>query len=191
MNQKDARFNRRLALLVLSSFTVFGLAVVLRLGIGATSYETTDSAGRPMGFNDPLNAEHYLIMLRNFNPRDFLSYECGYEWVLFAAHIFGATLLLTSGAVCSRATRLFFAIQPLIFPLGILAVFFLPNLVADFLKGRMDREGFIDIPFIWAIAHPVWILSSIVIAFLLRGKGLGLSRVWGRVPMGEPRSSGV
>ena len=44
----------------------------------------------------------------------------------------------------------------------------------------MDREGFVDIPFILAIAHPVWIVTSLTIAVRLRGTGLGLilSRVY-------------
>lgn len=43
----------------------------------------------------------------------------------------------------------------------------------------MDREGFVDIPFILAVAHPVWIVSSLTIALALPGTGLGLSRVLG------------
>jgi hypothetical protein len=89
MNNNDAQFNRRLALLVQASFMVFAFAVVLRVGIGATPYDTTDSVGRPMGFNDPLHAEHYVIMLRNFSPTELLKLEYGYEWVLFRA-CFGA-----------------------------------------------------------------------------------------------------
>jgi hypothetical protein len=42
----------------------------------------------------------------------------------------------------------------------------------------MDREGFIDLPFIIMIAHPIWVLTSIYITFALRGAGLGLSRIW-------------
>jgi hypothetical protein len=71
MNRNDARPSRRMALLVVVSLLAFASAVVLRLGIDATPYETTDSAGRPMGFNDALHAEHDLIMLRNFRPAAF------------------------------------------------------------------------------------------------------------------------
>lgn len=102
VKQMNHNINRRLALLVLASFTVFASAVVLRLGIGGTPYDATDSAGRPMGFNDRLHAEHYLIMLRNFSPTEFLKLEYFYEWVLFAAHILGAGILLSCGRECSR-----------------------------------------------------------------------------------------
>jgi hypothetical protein len=178
MNQTDALFNRRLALLVLASFMVFALAVVLRLGIGATPYDTTDGTDRPMGFNDRPHAEHYLIMLRNFNPKDFFTSERIYEWILLAAHVVGAGLLLSCGPVCRRATRLFFAVQIVLFPFAILAVVGLPFIMAEFFTGRMDREGFIDIPFIIAVTHPVWVMTSIIVAFALRGNGLGLVRIW-------------
>ncbi len=178
MNSNDARFNRRLALLVLASFMAFAFAVVLRVGIGATPYDTTDNVGRPMGFNDPLHAEHYVIMLRNFSPTEFLKLEYGYEWILFAAHVLGAGILLASSRVSVRICRWFFLAQAALFPFGFLALPFLPFLVGSFFTGRMDREGFVDIPFILVIAHPVWIVTSVIIAFGLRGTGLGLSRVW-------------
>jgi hypothetical protein len=178
MNHKVGRFNRRLALLVLASFMVFALAVVLRLGIGATPYNATDSADRPMGFNDPLHAEHYLIMLRNFSLKDFLKPEYIYEWILLAAHIVGAALLLSCGPACRRATRFFFVAQAVLFPFGVLAVPGLPFIAAEFFTSRMDREGFVDIPFIIAVTHPIWVVTSIIIAVALRGNGLGLARVW-------------
>jgi hypothetical protein len=179
MNKSDAQFNRRFALLVLASFMTFAVAVVLRVGLGATSYETTDSVGRPMGFNDPLHAEHYVIMLRNFSPTELLQLEYGYEWILFAAHILGAGILLASVPVSSRVCRWFFLAQAAVFPIGFIALPFFPFIVAGFFSGRMDREGFVDIPFIVAVAHPVWVITSLVIVFGIRGTGLGLSHVWG------------
>lgn len=178
MNNKDARFNHRMVLLVLASFIVFVSVVILRIGIGSTPYDTTDSAGRSMGFNDPLYAEHYLIILRNFNPTELLKQEYVYEWVLVAAHILGAGILLSCGSVCSRLARWFFAAQALLFPLGCLALPFLPFLI---FTGRMDREGFVDIPFIVAITHPVWVVTSLIIAFTLRGNSLGVSRIWNAI----------
>ena len=179
MKNEDAQFNRRLAFPVLASFAVFACAVVLRLGIGATPYETTDSAGRPMGFNDRLHGEHYLIILRNFSPTDLLSPECVYEWILLVAHLVGAGILLNCRRVGPRLCRWFFLAQAAVFPVGLLALPFLPFLVASVFTGGMDREGFIDIPFIAATAHPVWVVTSLTIAMALRGTGLGLSRVWG------------
>ena len=149
-----------------------------RVGLGATSYDTTDSVGRPMGFNDPLHAEHYVIMLRNFSPTDLLQLEYGYAWILFFAHVVGAGMLLSSRRVSARVCRWFFLAQAAVFPIGFLAMPFFPLIVAGFFTGRMDREGFVDIPFIVAVAHPVWVVVSLVICFGIRGSGLGLSGVW-------------
>ena len=168
MNDSNPRVNRRLALLVLASFAVFASAVVLRVGIGATPYETMDSLGRPMGFNDPLHAEHYGIILRNFNAASLLSREYTYEWVLLGAHLAGACILLSSRAARARLARWFFAAQVLVFPLGVPAMFLLPFLVAGWIAGPMDREGFIDIPFILAVSQPVWVAASVIIAIGLR-----------------------
>lgn len=179
MNHEDAQFNRRLAWLILVSFVVFASAVILRLGLGATPYDATDSAGRPMGFNDPLHGEHYLIMFRNFNLTDLFSLEYVYEWILLAAQVAGAGVLLNCGRLGARFCVWFFAGQAALFPLGFIALPFLPVIVGSFFTGRMDREGFVDIPFILAIAQPVWIVTSLTIAVRLRGTGLGriLSRV--------------
>src|SRR6185369_6078220 len=83
------------------------------------------------------------------------------------------------GPICSRLARWYFVAQAVLFPLGVPALFLLPSLVASFFTGRMDREGFVDIPFILAITHPVWVVTSMIIALALRGAGLGLSRVCG------------
>ena len=181
MDNNDAQFNRRLALLVLLSFVVFAFAVALRVGIGATPYETTDNAGRRMGFNDPLHAEHYVIMLRNFSPTELLKLEYAYEWILFAAHVLGAGILFASNRVSYRVCRRFYFAQAILFPVGILALPLFPLLVVSFLTGLMDREGFVDGPFILAIAHPVWVTTSLIIAFGLRGADLGMFRVRGAV----------
>jgi hypothetical protein len=150
--------------LVWGSLAVFASAVVLRLGLGATPYDTTDSAGRPMGFNDPLHAEHYLIMIRHFEPADFLKAGRAYEWLLLAAHFAGAWLLVHPRRISPRWVRRYFFAQAVIFPFGILALPILPLLVAGFVTG-MDREGFIDIPFIVIATHPVWVVASWGIAF--------------------------
>ena len=176
MNSSDARFNRRLVLLVLASFTIFATAVVLRLGLGSTSYDTMNSAGKAMGFNDPLDAEHYAIMMRNFNPTELLKLEYAYEWALLTAHLVGAGLLLS--IVPRRLTHWFFAVQAVLFPLAFPALLLLPFIVANCFTGRMDREGFVDVPFIWAVSHPTWVITSLFITFAHRGSSLGMRRLW-------------
>jgi len=175
MKTPEVTFNRRLALLVLASFAVFATVVVLRVGIGATPYETTDSAGRAMGFNDPLNAEHYRIMAGNFRATALLDAGYLYEWILLAAHGLGAFFLL-SAKVGPRFTRWFFALQAVVFPIGVPCLLFLPMFLLG--PGPLDRESFIDIPFIIFVAQPVWIAASLIIVLTLRGPGLGLAGAW-------------
>jgi len=179
MNDSDVRFNRWLAVLILASFIIFAMTVVLRLGLGATPYDTTSSTGQTMGFNDLLDAEHYAIMIGNFQPAKLFRLEYAYEWLMFMAHLVGAWLLLSADRLPPRLSRWFFAVQAVFFPLGFLALPFMPFIVFNCFAGRMDREGFVDIPFIWAVAHPVWVITALVIAFAYRGAGVGLARLWG------------
>jgi hypothetical protein len=99
-----------------------------------------------------------------------------YEWVLLAAHVVGAGLLLSPAYIGSRITRWYFIAQPVIFPLGVPALLYFPFLIAGCFTGYMDREGFIDIPFILAVSQPMWIVASLIIAFVIRRTGLGLVR---------------
>ena len=175
MDNKDNRFQRQLALLVLASFLVFALASVLQVGMDATPYETTDGAGRPMGFNDSLHAEHLLIMLRNFRPTELLKLEHAYEWVLLCAHSLGAWILLSRGRVSARVRKRFFVAQVALFPLGILALPIFAHIVWAFLTGRVDREVFVDMPFIPLVAQPVWVITALIIVIALPKQGKELS----------------
>jgi hypothetical protein len=172
MRSSHARINRGLVLLVVASLAVFVASAVLCVGIDATPYNTIDSEGRTMGFNDVFSREHYVIAVGNFRPMRLLTTEYTYEWVLLAAHLVGATLLVACGRACSRATRWFFAAQVIVFPLGVPALLLLPILVGECLLGSMDREGFVDIPFVLVFSQSVWIATSITIMFALRGNGL-------------------
>lgn len=115
--------NRRLFLcIVLLSFSLlfFVTMIVLRCGLGATPYETADSSGRRMGFNDHLSLEHYIIMARNFRPWQFLEQENVYAWVLLAMHLLGAGLLISERRRWLRSTPLVFrsSIRSVSFGLG-------------------------------------------------------------------------
>jgi len=171
--------------MVLGSFVFCLLMVILKAGLDATPYESTDRAGHPMGFNDPLTAEHYLIMISNFHVTDLLGGKSAYEWLLAAAHLAGAFLLL-SARFSTRVIRWFFAVQAVLFPIGFLAIpIFVMMLFGFFTGARSDREGFVDVPFLMITAHPVWIMTSIYLTFALRGEGLGLSRMWNAMIRGS------
>jgi hypothetical protein len=57
---------RFIFLVILSlGFTVW--VIGYRGGVGATPYDTVDSMGRTMGFNDHFSHEHYRIIVGNMN----------------------------------------------------------------------------------------------------------------------------
>lgn len=160
--------------LVLLNLVVFMASVVLRVGIDNTPSETRDSLGATMGFNDRFSAEHYGIILTNFRIQTIFELEYLYEWFLFAMHLVGAKLLVSS-VYFGRRTRWFFLSQAVLFPFGWLGFACLPGIVAGIAQLTLDREGFIDIPFVWFTAQPVWIATALIIAFSLPG-GLCSSR---------------
>ena len=159
--------------LVVAASLLFSVAmIVLRVGIGSTPWETTDSFGHPMGFNDPLNAEHFRIIISHFHLMDFLRLEHVYHWFLLGMQAMGLWLLLSRTA--TRQTRLFFALQPVLFPLGVVFLYIVPLLPFMMFSSPMDREGFTDIPFIVLMTNPVWVAVSLYALFRLPGPSLGL-----------------
>jgi hypothetical protein len=157
----------------------FAAAVVIRLGLGNTSYDTADSLGRTMGFNDLLYAEHYRIIVGNFRPSDLFRLEHWYEWLLLAAQLVGVCLLLGRSTTTNRLTRWYFASQALLFPFGVFFAFFAPLMMYGLLMGqRSDRESFVDIPFVMVVGQGSWLLIATLIAFAMKGPGLGFRRMW-------------
>ncbi|MSU61964.1 MAG: hypothetical protein EXS31_06160 [Pedosphaera sp.] len=171
------RFDKRnfCRTLILLAGVAMAMFIVLRVGIGATDYQTTDSAGRAMGFNDRLSAEHYWIMARNFSPTDLFRWEWAYEWLLIAMYACGCWLIFSGSKFGRRSTRQFFAAQAVIFPFAWLGLIWLPNILRDISAGRMDREGFIDIPVLWVTAHTVWLITSLTITFVMPGESLAFN----------------
>jgi len=165
-----------IGLLLIPSILVSIVAILLTVGIGQTPYDTKDSLGRPMGFNDRLSPEHYQIILNNVSWPAFFDFGHAYDWLLLAMQITGLSILLRRTPLV-RIEFWFFACQPILFPFAVLGIPMLPMLVSSALRGRLDREGIIDIPFVWCTAHPIWVLTSITVALLLRGKVLRNLRI--------------
>jgi len=147
---------------VLLSLAVFAGSAWLRGGIGATPYETTDSAGRTMGFNDVFSAEHYGIILRNASLRaaweqlgDDAPWAPLWHLLLLLAHGVLLWMLRRCGA---RAIRCFLVVQPVFFFLGLLGLIVVPMSLADLLWLRAaDRESYIDIPYIAVMSEGMWL----------------------------------
>ncbi len=121
-------------------------------------------------------------MFRNFRVENLLRVEEIYTWILLGAQLIGAGLLLFGGKFRPRFVRWFFALQAVVFPLGVPGLVYLPFLIANPIPS--DREGFVDIPFIPFVCHPVWIAVSLLIVFTMRGPGLGAAGVWHAIRRG-------
>jgi hypothetical protein len=169
------KFNSRrfCQLLLVLCGAVILLLVILYAGIVATPYETADSAGRTMGFNDRLSLEHYGIIIRNFKPSLLFRSDYLYDQILFASYAIGLVLIFSHRFSGLRSTRWFFAIQGLLFPFAWAGLLAFPIILFSVFTGQMDREGFIDIPFLWVTAHTVWLTTSLLIAWRMPGEPLG------------------
>ena len=150
-------------MLTVVSFVFCLLVVIVDAGIANTPYETTDSTGRRMGFNDPLSLEHFRILVGNFRIAALLTPPFAYESFLLCMHALGLWVLSNFHRVSVRAFRWFFGLQGVLFPLGWIGWIFLPSTLWALVQGRMDREGIIDVPFIAFTAQPVWIAASLAI----------------------------
>lgn len=160
---------------------VYALAVVaLDAGVRATPWETADSQGRTMGFNDRFSAEHYRVVLGNIRPGQILQPRYFYEWILLAMMAVGAWRLRSDGISGTRATRWFFFGQSALFFFGWLSIGFLqwPDTIVDLLRCTLDREDFVDMPFTWMMAQPPWVLVSFVIGAALPSRSLGIREAW-------------
>lgn len=160
--------SRMLVWALVPSVAICAAVLVLMVGLRNTPYDTQDSQGRPMGFNDQLSLEHYGIAARNFTIGRLLDRDYVYEWALIGMHLVGVVLLLSRRTLKSQGTFWFFALQPLLFLPAFLGVFQLPGILGAVLRGTVDREWIIDIPFAWCTAQPVWVATSILVAFLVR-----------------------
>jgi hypothetical protein len=144
----------------------FGLmAIAFRAGLDATPYETTDSAGREMGFNDVFSSEHYGIILRNCFLLGTLDYMGSYDWLFVGCHALAIVLLLWERD--GPWTIAFFLAQGLVFPWGMPGQIVLVVSLWGALSGTSsyDREAFVDIPYIPLMAHSFWLLTVAVITW--------------------------
>ena len=154
--------------LVLASFVVCSLILALEIGLSLTPYETADSRGRTMGFNDPFTLEHYWIMLKHLRPEAMFQKMLGYSWVLLAAHLAGMAILAELRKPGRVRLRWFFAVQFLIFPLGFVGSFFFPFILWTIVRGNLDRESVVDLPLVMLIAQFIWLVMSGAAFFALR-----------------------
>ena len=177
--------------LVVASLVVTLLVVALDAGMANTPWETVDSAGHAMGFNDRLSAEHYRIALSNFRFSTLGTWPYAYSDFLILAQVLALVWLLRTPGSVGLGLRWFFGLQGLLFPLGWLALFLLPRQIRDILGGVETREGFIDVPFVAVTAQPVWVVVSggLCLWSLLRGRRSRGSAVAAADHLGEGKGT--
>lgn len=149
--------------LIILSFSLCAFLIIVDAGIGNTPYETSDTLGRKMGFNDPLSPEHYRIIISNFRMGTLLTPVYAYAWILLSMHVLGGWFVWHLERVTSRGFRWFFGLQGLLFPMGWFGFLSLPLTVLFVAQGKLDREGIIDVPFITLTAQPIWIATAMAI----------------------------
>jgi hypothetical protein len=151
-------------------------ALVLDAGVHATPWDTADSQGRTMQFNDRFSAEHYRIALGHFRPQQLINFSYAYDWLLIGMLSTGMWCLWADERSGNRATRWFFFGQSALFFLGWLALVFLvwPQEIVGLFRCSLTREDFVDVPFTWVLSQPPWAVVSLAIAVALPGRSLGL-----------------
>ncbi|HEX2747965.1 MAG TPA: hypothetical protein VHM91_08205 [Verrucomicrobiales bacterium] len=157
---------RPLVLAVLVSFLVLLGSAWIRGGVGSTSYDTVDSQGRKMGFNDVFSAEHYGIILRNASWEAAIHQMEKYDCALAAAH---GLILFLIFHLPSRHLKAVLWLQPVLFFWGVIGLYALPLEAADLLYFHSsDREGFIDIPYISILGQGAWLWACFFMLWKLR-----------------------
>ena len=155
-----------LALVLISLIATLGF-IALDAGMSQTPWDTTDSAGHAMGFNDRLSLEHYRIAFAHFRVQTLLSPDYAYSLLLLAAQGVALVGIGRSGGWESLRFRWFLGLQGLVFPAGLLSLALaIPlGVILQMLRGTFDREGFIDMPFVAVTAQPIWVLVSAILCF--------------------------
>ena len=181
----DRRSRKWLLAMLWGSLIWLVAATVLAVGIDNTPFETRDSQGRTMGFNDKLSREHYVIMLGNFRISSVFSSRYASEWLFLAAHVVGL-ILVTGKWFVSRLAKAFFLLQMFLFPAALYGAMILFVSVAAIGTGRMDREGFTDLPWSPLVSVPFWFVTCVFALRLMPWKtgngnqSLLISRLGGR-----------
>lgn len=160
---------RPLVTAVLLSFTILLAAAWIRGGVASTGYDTRDSHGRTMGFNDVFSGEHYGILLRKANWPSALNQLGPHDGLLIAAHVALLILLATASV---RTIRWFLWPQAAVFFWGWLGFWFLPLALFDLMWAHTsDREGFIDIPYISILSQGAWFWACGFVLWKVRRQG--------------------
>jgi hypothetical protein len=154
-------------------FVDVALSLALVVGLKATPWNTMDSRGRTMGFNDQFSLEHYEIALRNIRPDKLFRTEFGYEGAVLIAILIGIWCLGSESRRARAMREWYFHLQLGVFFPGIVGmVLFWPRMMLDLVSLQADREFFDDMPTGLILTHSPWALLSLTIALVLRADSL-------------------
>jgi len=155
----------------LGSLSVVLLCRGIESAIGRVPYDTKDSMGRTMGFNDPFSREHWGILLRAIDWQDYRlevqALDSGYFWLVVVMHLVAAGWILRGDPLRLRTPLVFLGAQILAFPGGLLGLVVLPPYVVEIMSGKLDREGIADVPFLAVTGHTVWLLTCLASVLMI------------------------
>lgn len=149
-------------LVILASLAFQWLVAVLGAGYDHLA-GATDSAGNPLGFNDPITNEHIGMMFAQ-TPVAKVFAEAGWHSIIFiSAHLGGLAMIWLANLRPNRLAT-YFGLQTILFPLGWIPLFwFVPIIVvSDFFTGSFDGESLTDVPLDFFCTHIIWWAISLV-----------------------------
>lgn len=146
-------------------------AVTLDAGVAATPWNTRDSRGATMEFNDRFSAEHYSIALSNLRPWQLLKPRYVYDWAQWGMILLGVRFFTSKERRVRTVTLIFFFAQSGLFFLGWLQLVFLnwPQIILRLIRCEATREDFVDVPFTWLASQPPWVVVSLLVGAVLYG----------------------
>lgn len=149
-------------LVILASLAFQWLVAVLGAGYNALA-GATDSAGNPIGFNDPITNEHIRMMFAR-TPITAVFAEAGWYFSLcMVAHLGGLAMIWLSSRRPNRLAA-YFGLQTILFPLGWWPLFWLlPYAVVQSLFQNFDGESIGDGPFNLVWSNVLWWAISLII----------------------------
>ena len=150
-------------LIILVSLAFQWLGAVLGAGYNRLA-GATDSAGNPIGFNDPITNEHVGMMFAQ-TPISAVFAEAGWYFSLsMVAHLGGLAMIW----LCSRRPNqlaAYFGVQTILFPLGWLPLlWFVPLAVVYELFAGFDGETLTDPPLNFLASLVLWWAISLAAA---------------------------
>jgi hypothetical protein len=119
-----------------------------------------------MGFNYVPSAEHYRIILHNANWWEAIAQMETHDWGLAAAQ---GLVLIVIFIKPPRLLKFILWLQPAFFYWGVIGLYGTPLAVIDLLcLHSMDREDFVDMPYISIVSQGAWLWACLFMLWKLR-----------------------